>query len=183
MWCNGLSRLYGNAGVLYIEDGLYQQGIDAAIGQCLDLLLVGSVEQILAEWLATGGYGGCATSGANGAGNEAGLVRRTKRISTLTGQAGCRQIDVAAVVLQAVVAHGDALGVERIGLDDVGTSLQILAVNVAHHEGTRQRQHVVAALQVVAMTGEPASAEVLLAQVVLLNHGAHSTVEHEDFWE
>jgi hypothetical protein len=35
-------------------------------------------------------------------------------------------------------------------------------------------------LQVVAMRGEPLAAEVLLAQLVPLDHRAHGAVEHED---
>ena len=46
--------------------------------------------------------------------------------------------------------------------------------------GARDREQVVAAAQVARMVGEPVAAVLRLVQPVLLDHGAHGTVEDQD---
>ena len=53
-------------------------------------------------------------------------------------------------------------------------------MNVADHAGAGQRQQVVVTLEVVRPVGETLTAVLVLAQAVGLNHGTHSTVEHQD---
>ena len=98
----------------------------------------------------------------------------------MAGDLGGGEVDVTAGILQTVVSQGNALGVEGVRLDDVGTSLQVFAVDVTNDERTGQRQHVVAAFQVLLVIGEASSAEVLFAQLVLLYHSAHGAVEQQD---
>ncbi len=45
---------------------------------------------------------------------------------------------------------------------------------------TRQGEHVVVALEVVAVIAEATAAEVLLAELVTLEHGAHRAIQDED---
>ena len=82
--------------------------------------------------------------------------------------------------LQAEVGHRDAVGVERVRLDDVGAGLQILAVDLLDRLGLRDAQQVVAALQVAAMRRIAAAAELRLAEGEHLDHRAHRAVEHQD---
>ena len=81
--------------------------------------------------------------------------------------------------LQTIVAHGDALGIERICLNDVGTGLKVLAMDVTHNEWTCQRQDVVAAFQFLGMACKLGSTEVFFTQLVLLNHRTHGTVQYK----
>ena len=85
------------------------------------------------------------------------------------------------MVCESVVAHRNALGIEGVGLDDVGTGLKIFAMNVSDDERRSEREHVVAALQVSAVVGKTCPTEVLFAQPILLNHRTHRTVEDKDF--
>ena len=79
----------------------------------------------------------------------------------------------------AVVGLADALGAERIGLDDVSPGPQVAAVDVEYHVRACQAEHVVIAAHLTAKQMEPPP-EVLFRQVVRLNHRTHGTVQHHD---
>ena len=154
-----LSLFNGDACVLDVEDRLNQQSIYTAIAQSLYLFSVCFAQHFLVEWLATGCNAGGSAGRADAACYEAWAVRRTEFVGTLAGQTGCCEVDVAAMLLQTIVAHGDTLGIEGVGLNDISTSSKVLAVNITDNEGGGQRQHVVAALEVVAVVGEPTPTE------------------------
>ena len=83
-------------------------------------------------------------------------------------------------ILQAVVGQRDGIGVERVGLDDIGTRLQILSVNLGHGIRTGQHEHVVAPLQPHRPVGKTLAAVILLGESVLLHHRAETAVEQHD---
>ena len=71
--------------------------------------------------------------GPDGAGDEARLVRRL--LGPVVGgrarELRRRDVHLVGELLHAVVGHGDALRVERVGLDDVGAGLEIGLVDLA----------------------------------------------------
>ena len=179
LWCYGAGSLNSDAGVLYVENGLDEQQVDTAVAQGLDLFGVSLAQccgKLFTRSLYLFAYYG--TVGRTyAAGYVAGLVWRRELVGTLAGQPCGGDVDVADVLLQSVVAERYALCVEGVRLDNVCTGLEVLAVYVGLDERSRQHQHVVAAAQVGRVLGKATSPEVLFAQVVLLNHGAHGAVE------
>ena len=79
-----------------------------------------------------------------------------------------------------VVALRDRGSIERVGLDDVGTSHEVLLVDASDDVRLRQIEDVVVASQVRVMVCEPFAAVVLLHKLVLLDHGAHGAIDDED---
>ena len=88
--------------------------------------------------------------------------------------------DIGGEVLESVVRQGDPVGVERVGLHQIGAGVQVRPVDLDQQLGSRESEHVVRALEGVVVTGETTSPEVGLAQPVRLDHGAHGAVEDED---
>ena len=77
-----------------------------------------------------------------------------------------------------VVGLRNALRTERVRGYYVGACLQILAVDVAHHVGARDVEHVVVALHQSRRLAIAVATKVFFGQRVLLYHGAHRTVEY-----
>jgi hypothetical protein len=101
-------------------------------------------------------------------------------IDRLARDARRGHIDFACVRPEAIVFLCDAGGAERVGFDDVGAGAQVLEVDLAHHVGQRQVQHIAIAAQVDRVVGETCAAVVGLAQAARLQHGAHGAVDHGD---
>ena len=70
---------------------------------------------------------------AEGAGDVPRAVggARRHRVGLAPGQPRGLEVHLVGEVLHAVVGQGDRVGVERVGLDDVGAGLEVLAVDVA----------------------------------------------------
>ena len=79
-----------------------------------------------------------------------------------------------------VVGLGDGRGAEGVGLDEVGTGLQVLLVDFLDDVGPGEGEQFIVALHVVGMVAEALATVVVLAQLVLLDHGAHGTVQDQD---
>src|SRR5579859_4478103 len=105
--------------------------------------------------------------------HEAGFARRAVFLSGLARQFGSAAIQKESVVRQAIFGENDGSAAKGIGLNNIGASLEVLAVNLQHHIGPRAHQIFVAAFQ-------RGTAEVLGGEVSLLQHGPHGAVEHQD---
>ena len=90
------------------------------------------------------------------------------------------EVQLPDLILELVVGHRDGLGIERVGLEDVGTRLEIREVHIAHQVALGDAEEVIAALQFARVVGELLASEVGLAQLVTLQHGAHGAVQHQD---
>ena len=104
-------------------------------------------------------------------------------VETVRGAAGdlcAGKIEVGGAALEAVFGHGDDLGVEGVGLDDVGAGIQVEAVNVFDDLRLGEIERVVIAAQVFGMAGELGAAEIGLGEAAGLDHGAHGAVDQED---
>ena len=132
----GLQREDGGLGVERVEDGLDDEQVGAAVDQAPGLLGVGLDQLVerdvaLARVVDVGGDGRRAVRGAQCPGDVAGAIWRLRahRVALGAGQPGGRDVELVGQLLHAVVGQRDALGVERVGLDDVGPGLQVATVD------------------------------------------------------
>ena len=72
------------------------------------------------------------------------------------------------------------MAAEGVGLDDIGTSLQIAAMDIDDDVRTGQVQHVIVALHLPLIVCKPISTKILLTQAVGLNKGSHRPIEDEN---
>ncbi len=84
-------------------------------------------------------------------------------------------------VLEVVVGLRDTCAVEGVGLDDVRTGFEVGAVDTGDDVWAGDDEQVVVAFKVGGMCSKlRVIAEVFLAELVLLDHGAHGPVEDDD---
>ena len=177
----------GGLGVERVENGFDQQDIRAAVHEAARLVGVG-FGQLCEGHLAgcgvpdVGRHRGRAVGRAHRARHETGFERVAGR--EFVGCAAChpgrRTRNLIGVCLQPVVGQRHGVGVERVGLDDVGARLQVFYVYFAHRPGACHRQQVVAAFEQYVPVAEPFAAVILLRESVLLHHGAEAAVEQQD---
>ena len=98
----------------------------------------------------------------------------TKRSSPARGAAdlGGLAVDLERVLAQPPLVELEAAGLEGVGLDGLGAGLEHRLVHALDDVGAVQDERL------VALAGEPAV--VLGGEVVLLQGGAHATVEDDD---
>jgi hypothetical protein len=84
------------------------------------------------------------------------------------------------VGLQLVVCLADAGAVEGVGLDDIRAALQVRGVDLGNHVWPSDHEHIVVALELVAVLRVALAAEVLLLQLELLDLRAHGAVNEDD---
>src|SRR6267142_1394288 len=89
-------------------------------------------------------------------------------------------VDLWNQCLGPVVGLRNRAGVERVGFNDVRASLQIGAMDPGNDLRFRQHQNVIVTLEIAAMRSEALTAEGSLVQLMLLDHGAHGTIEQYD---
>jgi len=80
----------------------------------------------------------------------------------------------------AIVGHGHRVGVEGVGLDQVGPGFQVGRMDAANDLRLCQGQQVVVALLVAVVRLEAVAVIVVSIQPVALDHGAHGAIEDED---
>ena len=180
-----VQRKDGGLGVERVEDCFHQEQVAAAFHQSFSLFAVGGAQLIKACVSRTGvvdvgADAGGARRRAQCAGNEARPVGRAVLVSGAAGNARRSHVHFARQVRQAVVFLCDARRAEGVGFDDVGTRGQVLGVDFANHVGPGQHQQVVVALQILRVCAERRIAEVGLAELVALDHGAHGAVDDGD---
>src|SRR4029077_20425555 len=88
--------------------------------------------------------------------------------------------DLVGQRLHAVVGQGNGLRVERIRLYDVGTSLEILAMDFLDNGGLCEVQQIVVPFLTLPPIFEPLTPKRSLVQLPLLDHGPHGPVEDQN---
>ena len=93
---------------------------------------------------------GGAVGGADGAGDEARLVGRLlgPGIGRLARELGRGDVHLIGDVLEPVIGLADGLGVEGVGLDDVGAGFEIGIMDLADDLRLGQHQQIVVALEI-----------------------------------
>src|SRR5690606_9124840 len=67
-----------------------------------------------------------------------------------------------------------------VGLEDIGAGLQVGPVDIADHRRLGQDQQIIVALQVPGPVRKAGAAEIRLAQLAVLDHGAHGAIHHQN---
>ncbi len=181
-----LDRHDAGLGVERVEDGLEQQDVGAAVDEAAHLIFVGRarlVERHAAERrvIDLRRDRQRPVHRTERAGDEPRPVRRLRRPLVDRGARQARPFVVQLVRqrLERVVGLGDGRGGERIGLDEVGAGLEVLAVDGADDIRTREDEDVAVAAQVLRVILEALAAEVGLRQLVALDHRPHRAIEDE----
>src|SRR5437016_1531640 len=204
---NGKERGFG---VERVENGFDQQKIDISFEQGLGLIEIslfelikrdGAESRIVYIWRHRRRHG----KGPYGSRNKPAsscLIRNALR--SAAGDFSSRQIYLAHEGAKIGIVH-DALEkflilattlrfagkkeivqpdggrTERVGLDDVGASFEVLRVDFLDDFRLRQKKKVEAALEIfTSPIAKPFSAIIGLRKFVTLDHRAHGAVEHDD---
>ena len=77
-----------------------------------------------------------------------------------------------------IVGLRDALSIECVGRDNVGTSLQIAFEDILNHIRARQVQGVVVAFHLTRHIFKKTFPEVLFLKAIFLDDGAHGTIQY-----
>ena len=75
---------------------------------------------------------------------------------------------------------GEGLRVKGVGLDDVGSSLEVFPVDGAHDLRSGQTEEVIIALQRMWKIPEAIAAVTAFVETIPLDHGSHGPVDDED---
>ncbi len=174
-------------GVERVEDGFDQQGVAAALDQAERLLAVGVDELHVGDAARAGVVGvagnrGGAVGRAHRAGDEAlaARIRGDEFIADAAGEARGLDVEFRDDGLEVVIGLGNDLGVERVGLDDVGAGFEEAAVDGRDDVGAREDEDVAVALEVLGMLRKALAAEVGFGELELLEGGAHGPVDDDD---
>ena len=76
--------------------------------------------------------------------------------------------------------QGNFLGVEGIGLYDIGAGLEVLAVDIENDLGLGENQEVVIAFEIRFPVFKAIAPVIRFRQFMPLNHGSHSPIDDED---
>ena len=102
------------------------------------------------------------------------------RVCGFAGKPRRGEIQFGDKLFHPIIGLRDPRRAERICFDDVGARLEIAKMNGPYRIRLGQAQKIVVAAQVTRPIGEARGAKVGFAEFVLLDHGAHGAVEHED---
>ena len=176
-------------GVEGVEDGLHEEHVDAAVDERLHLFVVRLHDLVVrapAERRVLHGRGHRqrlvrGADGARGEAGAAGVLLRHRHAALLRElRRSLVQVVHHVLLVELVVQLRDHRRVERVRLDDVRASLEVLRVDLLDDVGARDHQDVVVALEVVGVILEALAAEVLLGELVLLHSRAHGAVDDHD---
>ena len=154
-------------GLKQILGSFNQQDVNTAFNQSQRLfderLAHGVKADVAKRWQLSGG--------ANGAGDEAWLVRSRKISRHFAGNLGGAFIDLVGFVLKVIFAEHNAGGAKGVGLNHVSPGFVIGGVDVFNNVRTAQDQQFVAAF---------VAPEIGRRRMALLNLGAHGAVIDND---
>ena len=71
---------------------------------------------------------------------------------------------------QAVIFLAGEIGIESVGLDEIGAGVQILAADIAYDLRLGQGQKIVVAAQIAGMIAEACPTEIVFAKLETLDH-------------
>ena len=187
----------GRLAVQGIEDGFHQQHVGAALHQALRLLQVGRHQLVEADVargriVDVGRDRRCLRRGAQGAGDEARLVRGGILVAGGARQFCRLDVHFIGQVGHVVIVLRDRRGAEGIRFDQVGACRQVALVDFLDDVRLRQGQQLIVAFDeqfaraAVGRRGEIDEAAGrtapvgFLVELVLLDDRAHGAVEDHD---
>ncbi len=116
------------------------------------------------------------------AGHEARPVRGFQGfgVGHLARQTRAFHVQLVDQRLHAVVGLGHLGGVEGVGFENVGASIQVGFLDRTDHIRTREHQQVIVALYIARPVGETFATVVLFLELVALDHGAHAAIKNQN---
>uniref|UniRef100_A0A0N4ZXP4 EF-hand domain-containing protein n=1 Tax=Parastrongyloides trichosuri TaxID=131310 RepID=A0A0N4ZXP4_PARTI len=181
---DGLDRGLAVQGV---EHRLDQEDVDAPVVQRARLLLVGLIDLVIGDGaiagvVDVGAQRQGAVGRADGAGDEAGLVRLLFRpaVGDFARDTGAFIVEVIDRLFQTVIRLGDGRRGEGVGLRNIGPGGVVDVVQISHDVGPRQDQQVVVALLRMVVVAETLAAEIFFRQIAALDHHAPTAVQHQN---
>ncbi len=150
------------------------------------MLVVGFVKFVVASravfWTVDVGRKGAGAIGRSNGASDKGRAALFlgDGIGHAAGELGGLDVDIAHAVLEAVVSLCDGGTRKGVGLDDVRACFKELAVDGLDNVRAGDAEQVVVALQVAFVAVERRIAEILLLQLILLDHGTHRAVKKDD---
>jgi hypothetical protein len=179
-------REYRRLGIQRVEDGLDQQEIHASFDQrrrrfpvrCCE---VGKRDVAKSRVVHVGRNGRGPVGRAQHTGHEPGRTHaRRMRIRRLARKPRSGEVEFADERLHPVIAHRGCIGVEGVGLDDVGAGREKLPVDVLYDFGPRDRKQIIIALDVPFPIAKARAAIIVLAKPAGLDHRTHRAVQQHD---
>ena len=182
-----LGRINGSLGIQRVENRFDEQQIHPSLYQRLHLFLIGRSQFVKSQCPITGIVHVWT--------HRTGLVRRSHRtgyptrlfrgkcrkaVSCPTCDACGLQIDFTATVLQMIVGHGNALGAECIGFDNVCSGLQIGLMNLLNQFRTGNAKHIIVTLHLSGQIAEAFTTKVLFTQMIILDHSSKGSVQNQN---
>ena len=170
-------------GIERIEDGLDEDSVYPTLHERVDLFHI-IVPQLVVGQFARSRIGDIGRNRErlvcrpHGSRHKAWPGLRGELISSLTGKTRSGKRHLAGYTLKMIIGLRDALRRERVGLDDIGSGLEITPMDIEQHIRTCEVQHVVVAFQLPRGILEPVAAEVGFAQPPLLNDSAQCSVKN-----
>mmetsp|Transcript_656 Transcript_656/g.1781 ORF Transcript_656/g.1781 Transcript_656/m.1781 type:complete len:563 (+) Transcript_656:3249-4937(+) len=181
-----LQSVQGSLGVERVKDGLHEEDVHTAIVQSSRLLIVRGrnlVKRAAAQGrvLHRGRHTQSLVGGANGACDKLGTRLRVLRhvlCGTLLSQLGSMEVDRIHLILglKLIVSLADCGAVEGVGLNDVSARLKVGSVDLCNDVWPCEHKNVVVAFQLMAVVLVALATEILLLELVALDHGAHGAV-------
>ena len=177
----------GCLGIQGVEDGLDQEDVHPSVNEAPGLVVIGQPQLIKSDGPVTRiidirGEGQGPVGGTQGAGHETGFFRPVvgRLVSRFPGQGSRGDIDLIGQVFHAIIGHGNSIGVEGIGLQDIRSGGQVLLMDPANDLRLRQAEQVIVALEVPVPIAESLPPIGCLIQLMALDHRPHGPVQDED---
>ncbi len=177
----------GGLGIERIENRFEEQEVRAALDEGSGLRGVdfaqlvegyasrGRIRDILRD--RCGARGGAERSGDETAAIG---VRGGESVDGAAGGLRACEVEVGDAALKAIIGHGDGIGVEGIGFDDVGAGFKVAAVDLFDDVRLSEVQRVVVEAQIARVIREFLAAVIGFDEIARLDHGAHGAIEHQD---
>merc|ERR1719506_2040878 len=184
-----IKSIHGCLRIQCIEDGLYKKHVNTTSYQalsllvvCLDNFVVGAIAKC---WVFYAGrHRESPVSWSNCPCSETRLawVLSCPLLSTLFCQLCGGLINQENILLgfKLIIRLRDASPIERIRLDDIGSCLQEIIVNLADYIGTGYTQQIIISFQIVCVVLPNFTTEILLFKLVTLDICPHGTINHND---
>ena len=167
-----------------VENGFYQQGVHPTRYQGISLFLVGCQKLVIRQFTFRrithiGRHRTSLVGGSHRTSHESRFLFRRELIRHLSRNPGPLKGHLICFSLQMIVGLRDALTTECVGGNDICPCLQIQAVDIGNHIGTRQREHVVVTLHLTRKMRKTVSPEVFFRKTVSLYLRTHRPIEDE----
>ena len=108
------------------------------------------------------------------------VLGRVVFVTCLAGQARGLDVELVGKLGQLVITLGNRGGTKGVGLNNIRSRGKVLFVNLTNHIRPCKGQKLVVAFDVLAMLGKARTTELLLRELVALDHGSHRTIEDQD---